>query len=96
MDGFYYDPQHGGCMRAIRRDPSGAVVIYGVYGFDEAKRPGSTWYATVQVTGGHFLTVDFVGKTTTHARVLHALWCPDAREIHWEDGNVWKKVNAWV
>ena len=43
---------------------------------------------------GPFLTVDFREKTVSHARVYAALWCPAVREIHWEDGNVWRKAYA--
>ena len=43
---------------------------------------------------GRFLTVDFAGKRTKHARVYRALWCPRKKQVHWEDGNVWTKVHS--
>ena len=71
LQGVYYDPNHGACVRAItplRQD---------------------LWLTVLE---GKFLRVDFYAKRTTHPREYRALWCPAVREIHWEDGNVWKKL----
>ena len=66
--------------------------VTGAYGDDELRPAGEAWHAQLHVANGHFLTVDFYDKATRHARVYHALWCPIVREIHWEDGNVWKRL----
>lgn len=97
LEGAYYDPKHGGCLRCIERldVPSCAYAVSGAYGNDEAEPPGQQWYAKLTVTDGEdsrSLFVDFVGKTPR--KTHRALWCPDAREIHWDDGNVWKKLYA--
>lgn len=92
LSGVYYDPKHGGCVRLVTRRGKAAWLIEGAYGDDEPGRPGTGWSAHARSDGGHFVTVDFFNKRTHHARVYHALWCPEVRELHWEDGNVWKKM----
>ena len=90
--GVYADPLHGGCLRTVSMVSTGTYRIDGAYGDDEPPHsPGSSWSASV-VRDGKFLIVDFSSKTVSHARVYSALWCPSSREIHWEDGNVWKKL----
>lgn len=92
LQGVYHDPKHGSCVRTITPVQEDLWLIAGVYGNDEASRPGAPWHAYLRVTDAKFLTVDFYDKRTTHDRVYRALWCPTVREIHWEDGNVWKKM----
>ena len=92
LRGVWYDPKHGACVRVISHLRDHVWQIAGVYGDDEAGAPGTPWRAHVQVRDSRFLTVDFYDKRTMHGRILRALWCPSVREIHWEDGNVWKKL----
>lgn len=95
MEGVYYDPNHGGCLRTVvRQGATTRYVITGVYGDGELVRAGTPWRVHATRYGEHFLTVDFAEKRTRHARVYHALWCPAARQIAWEDGNVWKRLHA--
>lgn len=98
ITGIYSDPLHGHCVRSVvrvRGHPN-RYTIYGVYGDDEAPyKPGEPWTASVYCTG-KFLTVEFTGKALKQGVVLSALWCPSVREIHWEDGNVWKKLYSTV
>ena len=93
LEGIFVDPKHGHCLRRIGRgETPSTYVLFGAYGDDEPPhQPGSPWEATVH-RDGKFLTVDFHSKSIAHARVYAALWCPAVRELHWEDGNVWKKV----
>jgi hypothetical protein len=67
MEGFYFDPWHGGCMRRIAKARENQFKIYGVYGNDENRRlpkdveyhpEGSDmtnkyWYATCRVQNNH-------------------------------------------
>ena len=94
LEGTYFDPRHGGCLRTITKNANGSWTIVGVYGTDEP-HPGHSWSACAEVTYGHFVRVDFARKFVRHKRILHALWCPalgDVGELRWEDGNIWKKV----
>ena len=94
MEGVYYDPNHGGCVRTIEKRDTAHYVITGAYGDGEMGRAGTPWRAYVTVTAQHFLTVDFAEKRTKHAHVYHALWCPSVRQIAWQDGNVWKRLHS--
>ena len=92
--GVYSDPFHGSCLRVISQVSAHDYVVSGAYGDDEQPRkPNEPWKATIH-RDGKFLIVDFSGKTVNHAAVYSALWCPTVREIHWEDGNTWKKLYA--
>ena len=94
MEGVYFDPNHGGCLRTVERRGATHLVITGAYGDGELGRAGTPWRAHATVHAGYFLTVDFSEKKTRHARVYHALWCPKVRQIAWEDGNVWKRMHS--
>ena len=96
MEGVYYDPNHGGCVRTIEKRSETQYVITGAYGTGEMARAGTLWRAYARAHGhnGHFLLVDFKEKKTKHERVYHALWCPSVRQIAWEDGNVWKRLHS--
>lgn len=96
IEGTYFDPNHGGCVRTISRTTKKHIyLVRGAYGKNEAHPPNTEWTATMGIgEEGRFLTVDFVGKQVRHLRVYRALWCPKVGEIHWEDGNVWKRVHA--
>ena len=89
LEGVYHDPKHGGCVRYVERLACD-YAIRGAYGNDEAKPPGEWWSARIRVMDGHFLHVDFVGKTPR--KTHRALWCSGVGEIHWDDGNVWRRL----
>ena len=96
IEGFYYDPLHGNCLREIHKKEGHANVydVIGAYGDDEPPHlPGEGWVARLAKTG-NFLSVDFLKKTVNHHRLYSALYCPTKREIHWEDGNVWLQLYA--
>jgi hypothetical protein len=99
LGGMYYDPKHGGCLRRVERvrgDAGKSWSILGAYGDDEGGAAGTPWHAHARVVHDRFVTVRFTGKRhLTHEAVYRALWCPERRELHWEDGNVWKKL-WWI
>jgi hypothetical protein len=94
----YYDPKHGGCLRIMTRTKPGLSIIKGAYGDDEEHT--GYWFAEVS----HFrpkkigndtynISVNFLHKLgLTHKPIYHAYM--KNREIHWEDGNVWKELYA--
>ena len=91
IQGWYYDPLHGHCLRRIRRISPCKYRITGVYGDDEP-HTGGTWYAIITATpkgaDEYALQVDFVGKPIKSNRFMTARW--SKRQILWDDGNVWK------
>ena len=94
ITGAYYDPNHGGCLRYITALQGGLWQVTGFYGEKEQAQNGVQWQAHLRFVPGskRHMIVDFYNKRTTHDRIYEALWCPTVREIHWEDGNVWKKM----
>ena len=93
--GVYYDPNHGACVRTVTLLEPGIWQVTGYYGIHEASSPGRVWQAHMRLAhpdNHRHLLVDFYKKRVSHERVYSALWCPSTREIHWEDGNVWKKL----
>ena len=93
LQGWYYDPLHGHCLRRIRRTSVHRYRIAGVYGDDEPNT-GGTWHANVTATPDgddeYVLEVDFAGKPTKRNRFMTARW--SKRQIFWDDGNVWKQL----
>jgi len=63
IEGFYFDPWHGGCLRRIAKVKENHYKIYGVYGNDEvikipknveyhsesSEKTNKYWYATLQI-----------------------------------------------
>lgn len=94
MQGVYFDPLHGGCLRRVRRTSPRTYVVHGVYGDDEAPRTWGHWTATATVVSHEgdavHLRVDFSGKPGKTPRVLTARYA--RRAICWEDGNVWTQL----
>ena len=92
LTGVYVDPSHGRCVRTVEMS-GGKLCMFGVYGTEERKPTGETWSALVNVDpdNSRFLYVTFQDRYETEC-VHFALWCPEAREIHWQDGTVWQKV----
>ena len=93
LDGLYYDPLHGHCLRRIQRVSANEYDIIGVYGDDEQPDTWKTWYARIRASpedDTYVLSVDFAGKPRKQNRFMTARW--SQRQIHWEDGNVWKQL----
>lgn len=93
MEGWYYDPKHGGCLRRVVCSGS-RFTILGVYGSDESPRTHQSWTADVTVVGrgpGDLvkLVVNFTGKVKR--KKMH-LATYVARTIRWDDGNVWLQL----
>lgn len=95
MQGHFYDPLHGGCLRRVRSVGAGAYRIDGVYGDDEAPLTWRAWHATARVEGctaaAWTLLVDFHGKERP-TRFATATYEPSKGRICWDDGNVWKRL----
>lgn len=95
---YYYDPNHGGCLRIFTNVGDNISFIKGAYGNDE--NPKGYWFAEVThvkkntYNGKPYnLIVNFKHKIgLTHKTKLHAYMIN--REIKWEDGNVWKQLYA--
>ena len=90
--GYYADPLHGHCLRAVRptRDPH-VFEIVGVYGDDEP-RTGAPWTAELALVAADRALVDFAGKPTRRARYLACRL--RGRRIEWADGNAWTRLHA--
>lgn len=91
MEGLYFDPLHGGCLRRVKRVNLKTYKIIGVYGTDEPFTH-LTWTATMNGAADdekHFV-VDFLGKPTKKKRYLKATW--KGNTIQWGDGNTWTKM----
>lgn len=85
IEGVWFDPLHGGCLRTI----SGNRIL-GVYGSDE-QCTGDPWYATF-TRDGNKVHVHFVGKPGKVPQ--HMVTRLDGRMLRWSDGNVWRKLYA--
>ena len=95
MQGLYYDPLHGRCLRSVRRVSSRAYEVVGVYGSDEDPHTHRPWTAVMTALDGDDeegtrLRVDFAGKPLKKNRFMTAVY--RRREIHWDDGNVWLQL----
>ena len=87
MEGYYFDPKHGGCLRTVRRTSNDDYLILGVYGSDEACE--GPWHAHATRLWGNVFRVDFAGKAKRRRFLRCAL---HSRHISWDDGNVWKRL----
>lgn len=96
IEGYYYDPKHGNCLRLVKRSSSGTYEISGVYGNDEPPFTHGPWTATMMiisapVRGPTTLQVHFGGKRKTHNKTMTVEY--RNRKLLWkEDGNVWHKL----
>lgn len=94
----FYDPNHGGCLRTMRKIDNNYYVINGAYGSDEGGKGYWVAFATKSITKNYKnfkynLVVDFANKKKiTHKVKYHAHWI--GRKIHWEDGNTWLELYA--
>ena len=97
LEGFYYDPNHGGCLRKITKINSegGDYKITGAYGDDEPTT-GTKWTAFISKTKKkNVFYVDFSGKKhVTHGPYM-TTWNAKKRTLNWEDGNTWQKMYDW-
>lgn len=90
---YYFDPNHGGCMRILTKIDKEHFIVQGAYGSDEGGK--GHWVATMKKTKKfdyegkpYNLIVDFSKKEIkTHKAIYYALM--DKRKIHWQDGNTW-------
>ena len=95
---YFYDPNHGGCLRVMNKVDKDTYIINGAYGSDEG---GKGYWAAIatKVKKENYknkpfnLLVNFqYKKKIKHAQVYHAYWT--GREIKWEDGNTWLQLYA--
>lgn len=98
IEGFYYDPKHGMCLRKItlmQDNTLGAYKITGAYGNDEPNT-GTKWTAKVLKTKKkNVYYVDFSDKKhATHGGYM-VTYDPNKRTLNWEDGNVWNQMYHW-
>lgn len=100
MEGHYYDPKHGGCLRRVVRRDDRIYDIYGVYGDDEQPSTGMAWHVTARVfrTTPHltYILVDFSEKAKApgsqgQTRYV-AVHNRQRRCISWSDGNHWRQL----
>lgn len=90
MEGFFFDPKHGGRIRQVKCDGHKRWKILGVYGDDERPYTGQLWYAYLyELTYKKAFLADFIGKKKRR-RYLNVLLVDG--NLHWSDGNVWKKL----
>ena len=97
MDGVYFDPLHGRCLRSITKVTKQEYLITGVYGDDEMMPIGNLWYAHISVSSESDtsleLVVRFDGKVKDETKkVLQATFDKQSRSIRWEDRNVWFSI----
>jgi len=92
---YYYDPNHGGCLRNMKKITNDMYIINGAYGEDEGRK--GHW-AAIATEGTYTyknkeynLKVDFSMKyIKTHGPIYYAL--KKGRKIEWQDGNEWKQM----
>ena len=102
LEGYYFDPLHGGCMRRIHPISDTEFLIEGVYGIDEPET-GGLWFAEGKLLSHTSdadwdIHVDFRrGKPhKKYDTVMIAKFVRGDRCIVWEDGNEWKKMVSLI
>lgn len=98
MEYSFYDPNHGGCLRTIRKVGANIYLIVGAYGSDEGRV--GYWSAFAKkikpkiLDGKKYnLEVDFTHKEKIkHSKIYLANW--RERKIFWQDGNIWQQLYA--
>ena len=95
IEGFYYDPNHGGCFRKITKINSKQYKITGAYGDDEPET-GSKWTAIATFVNKNTFNVDFSGKKHKIHGDYITKWNKNTRTLNWQDGNKWKKMYHWL
>tara|TARA_Y100000389_G_C17144535_1_gene356608 strand:+ start:64 stop:357 length:294 start_codon:yes stop_codon:yes gene_type:complete len=95
IQGFFYDPNHGGCLRQIVKQKNGDYHIIGAYGNDEAET-GSIWTGIMKKTNKkNTFIVDFSGKKHVKHGPYKTIWFSKERKLKWEDNNEWKQMYHW-
>lgn len=98
IPGYYYDPNHGGCLRTIIRINSTTYHIIGVYGHSELRPIGDWWTATLTIKGAEShgrvpLTVTFhKEKKDPQNLVMQAWYVVRDGRIEWSDDNCWRPM----
>lgn len=93
---FYFDPNHGGCLRIVTKLEKDKYLIEGAYGSDEGAK--GHWVATMTKLKkfkykdeDYNLVVDFgKKKIKTHKSIYYARI--GRRSIKWQDGNKWLQM----
>ena len=76
IEGFYYDPQHGGCLRKIVLYAQNKYKIIGAYGNDEPNT-GSKWHVIATKTRRkNMYYVDFSSKKFVTHGPYTVTWNP--------------------
>tara|TARA_Y100000389_G_scaffold125559_2_gene122942 strand:+ start:7620 stop:7925 length:306 start_codon:yes stop_codon:yes gene_type:complete len=97
IEGLYYDPNHGGCLRKIKKLSNEDMYDYkitGAYGDDEPET-GKKWTAFIKTLKKNTFYVDFSGKTHVTHGPYTTVWNSSKRILKWEDGNTWKQLYHW-
>ena len=95
---YYYDPNHGNCLRTMNLIDKSKYIINGAYGADEGKK--GYWAAIAEKKKpfyheGHKynLEVNFSFKNKIkHQQIYYAYMAN--RKIKWQDGNTWLQLYA--
>jgi hypothetical protein len=95
---YFYDPNHGNCLRIVNKVDKNVYIINGAYGNDEGK--SGYWAAMAEkkkifkYKGQKYnLEVNFfMKKKITHKQVYYAYMAN--RKIKWQDGNTWLQLYA--
>ena len=95
---YFYDPNHGNCLRIVNKVDKDTYIINGAYGSDEGKK--GYWAAIAKrkkifnYKGEKYnLEVNFfMKKKITHQQKYYAYIY--RRKIKWQDGNVWLQLYA--
>ena len=89
---YFFDPNHGGCLRIMNKINDDTYIINGAYGSDEGKK--GYWASTAKEGNYNYkgikynLKVDFSMKDKKiHGNTYYALF--SKRKIKWQDGNTW-------
>ena len=95
---FFFDPNHGNCLRTMNLIDKHKYIINGAYGADEGKK--GHWAAIAEKkkpfyhNGSKYnLEVNFSLKhKITHKQIYFAYMAN--RKIKWQDGNTWLQMYA--
>jgi len=93
---YFYDSNHGDCLRIMYKIAKDKYIINGGYGKDEGKK--GHWAAILtkkkvfSKNGKEFnCIIDFSMKEKkTHDHIYYANW--NKRKIKWQDGNEWLQL----
>lgn len=94
LEGYYFDPKHGGCLRKIVKIDNCTFKITGAYGDDEPQT-GEKWNAIAKKIKKDLYLVNFGGKKHVIHGDYKAKWNKSKRVLEWEDGNYWKLMFDW-